>query len=379
MSTSLAGVRAVVFKWLHFSPCNHEIIDVVLAAYVAIRLRGERLWIIWVDVPGSGKTEVIRSLRGLPLTKFLSTLSPKTLISGFRPGGRDYSLLPKLDKKLLVVKDLTAILDMPAKEQRQIFGTLRDASDGFSDHSRGNMDDASYDASFGFLAGVTHVIDLPRRVVESEMGDRYLKIRSHGNDEDAQTKKALENDGFEGQMREEIARAVEGFLGGLSVPVALLPVPQDDLLAMAKLTARMRAAVRRDHYHRISCPPSPEKPTRLVKQFTSLVRALMVVRGHRQVERDDMATAWRVALDTAPPMRLRVFLALLPGEWMSASRLAAATRLPRPAVFEVAEDLWTVGLLGRRGDGEALDDDTIEYRIEGDQILFRKAVEVYLK
>jgi len=378
MSTSLADVRAVVLKWLHFSPCDHEIIDVVLAVYVAVRFRGERVWIVWVDPPGSGKTEVIRSLRGLPLVKFLSTLSPKTLISGFRPGGRDYSLLPKLDKKLLVVKDLTAILDMPAEQQRQIFGTLRDASDGFSDHARGNMDEASYDASFGFLAGVTNVIDLPRRIVESEVGDRYLKIRSHGDDEDAQTRKALENEGREGQMREEIAGAVEVFVSGVPAP-ASLSVPVDELLAMAKFVARMRTAVRRDHYHRVSSPPTPEKPTRLVKQFATLALVLAVVRSHQQVEADDIATVWRVALDTAPPMRLRVLTCLCSDEWTRVSCLGPATRLTRPVVSEVAEDLWMLGLLERRGDGETLDDDAVEYRIAGGQILFRKAVEVYLK
>jgi hypothetical protein len=374
-NASLADVHAAFTKWLYFAPEDVEIIDVALAAAVAVHLEGESLWMLVVDAPGAGKTEVIRSVRGLPSVQFLSTLSPKTLISGFRPAGKDYSLLPKLDGKLLAIKDLTPMLDMPAEQQRQIFGTLRDAYDGFSDHGRGNMDVASYDAKFGLLAGVTNVIDLPRRIAEQELGDRYLKIRFHGNDRDAVTRKALANQGQEVRMRAEIADAVRTFLGGFGDHhvAAVGEHATEELIRAATWAAAMRATVPRDRYHRIISAPSPEVPTRLVKQLTRLASVLATIRGHETVVAQDLDTAWRVAADTALPLRLKVWRALEQApDGLTVAEISKAGRLSQSAASFTAEDMWVLEVLDRE-DGSSLEGKDARYKIRGGWKAFRKA------
>jgi hypothetical protein len=372
-ASSLETVHAVFKKWLHMSDDDVEIIDIALATEVAIHNPGDRLWGLLVGPPGSGKTEIIRSLRGYPTVKFVSTLSPKTLMSGFRPGGKDYSLLPKLHKKLLVIKDLTAIMDMPPDQQRQIFGMLRDGFDGFSDHARGNMEEASYDAQFGLLAAVTDIIDQPRRIVETEVGDRYLKIRFRGNDYEAKARRAFDNVGREDLMRHEMADAVHRFLGGLNKVGNHHNIPSEELLGMAHWLSPMRIAVRRDHNRTLTAVPSPEVPTRIVKQLTQLVRALAIVRGHSGIEAEDIQTARRVAEDTAIPLRFKVLRVLeASGQYMSAADIATASRLPETSARTVAEDLWILHFLDREGSDEIMDG--LKYKIRMSSLASRKRV-----
>jgi hypothetical protein len=369
----LEKVHAAFKKWLHLSDEDVEIIDIALGTEVAIHNPGDRLWALLVGPPGSGKTEIIRSLRGYPTVKFVSTLSPKTLMSGFRPGGKDYSLLPKLDKKLLVIKDLTAIMDMPPDQQRQIFGMLRDGFDGFSDHARGNMEEASYDAQFGLLAAVTDIIDQPRRIVETEVGDRYLKIRFRGNDHEAKARRAFDNVGREDLMRHEIGDAVHGFLGGLNKVGNHRNIPGEELLEMAQWLSPMRIAVRRDHNRSLTAIPSPEVPTRIVKQLTQLVRALAIVRGHSEIEAEDIQTARRAAEDTAVPLRFKVLRVLeASGQYMSAADIATASRLPETSARTVAEDLWILHFLDREGSAEIMD--ALRYKIRVSSLASRKRV-----
>lgn len=358
--TTLEDVRRVICKWLYFSDEDAEVIDIVLAGVYAIFLKGERLWLLIVGVPGSGKTELIRAFRGLTgCVKFISTLTPKTLASGYQNG--EHSLLPKLDKKVLCIKDLTSIMDLPPEQQRQIFGTFRDAYDGFSDHARGNTEINS-DSSFGLLAGVTNVIDLPRRIAEQELGDRYLKVRFHDENDAALERRAYENAGQEETMRKEIASAVHGFFA--SHKATRLPRPAYDAIAsMAQFTAKMRTPVRRDNLHKIVSLPQSERPTRLMKQLASLIVCLAIVRGHEKVEQADIDTAWRVARDTVPPLRLRIYDAVRGlDKPVTAAVLSEKTRIPVTTVNTHAEDLWALGMFERQ---DSTVGDAITYSMAG--------------
>jgi hypothetical protein len=104
-----------------------------------------------VDASGGGKTELLSALQKRPSAYFLSSLPEKTLISGYRDPkhkDRDPSLLPQLDGKVLVIKDLSPLLSMRRESRNQILGDLRDAYDGFTDQGRGNLGRVYYTARF---------------------------------------------------------------------------------------------------------------------------------------------------------------------------------------------------------------------------------------
>ena len=135
---SFEAVKRCFQKWLFLS--DPFVLDIVFGAYVAHQLPGERVWLLIVAPAGGMKTELIRAFELVPDAFSLSTLSGRSLISGARvEGEEDPSLLPKLDGKMLLIKDFTCILTLPASERREILGTLRDIYDGYSSKVFGHL------------------------------------------------------------------------------------------------------------------------------------------------------------------------------------------------------------------------------------------------
>ena len=89
----------------------------------------------------------------------------------------DHSLLPKLDGKVLVIKDFTALLNMPREARQQILGDLRDAYDGNAAKAFGtHVETRRYTSKFGIMAAVTGAIDKHAAVMQ-QLGERFLKLR----------------------------------------------------------------------------------------------------------------------------------------------------------------------------------------------------------
>jgi hypothetical protein len=140
-SSGLEQLRRSIASWLHMS-ADEEMVDILLAFYKSNELPGDPLWGIIIDASGGGKTELVRTLRDRPDVVFLSKLTEKTLVSGYRDPdhrGADPSLLPQLNGKILVIKDMSPLLSMRRESRNAIISDLRDAYDGFTDQGYGNL------------------------------------------------------------------------------------------------------------------------------------------------------------------------------------------------------------------------------------------------
>ena len=144
-------------KWLHLR--NPDMLSVVYGAVFANRLDGDPIWLFLVAPPGGTKSEILMSMSESPLMLTTTTLTVPALISGANTFGGDPSLIPKLDGKILIVKDFTAILSMQSVIRDEIFGILRDAYDGRVDKYFGNGLFRQYKSKFGVIGGVTSVIE----------------------------------------------------------------------------------------------------------------------------------------------------------------------------------------------------------------------------
>ncbi len=93
-------------KWLRMP--NTDSLHVLYGSVLANRLDGDPIWLFLVAPPGSLKTELIMSMADAPLIVTTTSLTPHVLISGFpSAGGGDPSLIPKLNGKVLTIKDFT--------------------------------------------------------------------------------------------------------------------------------------------------------------------------------------------------------------------------------------------------------------------------------
>lgn len=339
--SSIAELSQEIRKWLHIPDEDLDVIDFTLAVYVSNRMAGDPLWGLIIDASGGGKTELLRSLRKREDSYFLSKLTDKSLKSGYRDPknpSKDPSLLPKLNGKVLIIKDLSPLLTMRRDSRGTIISDLRDAYDGFSDDAFGNVGKVSYESRFSVLAASTLSVER-YSAVDEELGERFIKFRARASDNRAKVRRAIENVGRDSQQRGEIIQAIDRFLDQIpkdlpsEVPVEL----QEPLILLSDFTATARSSVARDRNHTLYYIPRPEVGTRLGKELGKLLLALACIRGKRVPDEDDLKTACRVAEDCLPPNRLLVLRSVRCGH--------ACTSLPTTTLKNTQADLGVLGVL----------------------------------
>lgn len=347
-------------KWLYMD--NVDALKVMYGTIIANQIIGDPIWLFLVAPPGGSKSEFIMSLSESEKIHSLTSLTPHTLISGAHwSDGRDPSLLPALDGKILAIKDFTTILTMHYSVRDEIFGTLRDAYDGSIEKAFGNGITRTYDSKFGIIAGVTPVIET-FNIMHSSLGERFLKFRITGNwdsgSEEHKIRQALSNINREDAMRDQLKRAAHRFIRNLKMPDTL-PVLSDKyitrVVGLSKFAARLRGVVDRDKFTgQVMYKPSSEVGTRIAKQITKLGAGIAILLGKNKFDEGVYALMRRVILDTVPDRSEDVVRAMFAfaskNETCTTGDLVQITRLPQTTVFRILQDLVLLKVANRSGD-----------------------------
>jgi hypothetical protein len=338
-------------RWLHLE--DFQAIDIIMATALSICLPGDPVWLFAIAPSGSAKTEILRSFSSEQIYS-ISTLTPQTFISGLK-GSNNVDLLPKLNGKVLIIKDFTSILSKKNEDQTAIFADLREAYDGYLEKSFGSgVGTKRYTSRFGIIAGVTDAIDM-YRVVHSQLGERFLKCRLH-NDAKASINKAGDLAGREDEMREDLRLATTGCLTCYSNIVKELMVvdvenqTKQRVKALANITAKLRSEVARDRFHKVQYQPNAEVGTRLSKQLLKLGQALAIFYENSTVSADEYEALLRIARDSIPRQRMQLVLALIGAEPMNTREAGDKAKIPTDTAKELLEDLWMLKLVERSGD-----------------------------
>lgn len=348
---SAEEVHAVFKKWLHIPDLT--LIDVVYGAIIANRLPGDPLWLFIVAPPGATKTEVLMSLSGGARIETLSTLTPHTLISGAaNGGGPDPSLIPKLDGKILVVKDFTAVLGLPYAERDQIFSILRDAYDGECAKPFGNGICRRYVSKFGFLAAVTPMIEMFTED-HAALGERFLRWRNYIPSASAERRKyiqrAWDNVTHEVPMRQELNAIGRRFLRGKYETIPTVPkVIASKTIALAQMIAILRGTVVRDKYSKeIQHKSFVELGTRVSKQLHKILLGVGMFRGVTEIGAAEYAVAVHVARGSVTQRlfdTMKTAIRANGGE-VSPADAAKETRLPATVAGMMLDNLVALGAL----------------------------------
>ena len=197
---------------------------------------------------------------------------------------RDYSLLPQLNGKVVVIKDFTVIHSMPSEARNQVLSILRDAYDGFSSRALGNSEVKCYHSRFNMLTGMTP--DIERSWSLSTLGERFLMWRIVVKDRREHLRRGLRNvmasEGAAG-IRKELQQAVKQFISSLPrIKVEIDEAMQERLFDLAELLATCRTYVYRERNDDIVCQPQAELATRVGKQL--MARRPVGCNGAGQIE-----------------------------------------------------------------------------------------------
>ena len=350
-------------KWLHLP--DKYILDIMFGTIFANTLMsGDPVWMFLVAPPGGSKSELLMSLAKAPNITCLTSLTPHSLISGFTfgGGGKDPSLLPQLDGKILVLKDFTTITSMHFTARDEIFGILRDAYDGKTEKQFGTGVRREYESKFGILAGTTPIIDTLSTVHQS-LGERFLKYRIKIDSQQTEEKKifrAISNINNELTMREDLQAAATRILSKED-PEKMPSFSNDYLkkvISLAQFCAKMRGVVLRDKYtQQVLYRPSSEVGTRLAKQLMKLAIGIGIFRSKAQLDKHEYACITRVAIHTCPERLVCIIKVIYKSrvedgiEELTTAEISNHTRLPNATVFRLLEDLYLLKIVRRKGEG----------------------------
>jgi hypothetical protein len=298
-----------------------------------------------------------------------SSLTPHALISGASfKGTDDPSLIPRLNQRIMVVKDFTAILGMRDADKDEIFGILRDAYDGSCGKIFGTGIERKYRSRFTILAAVTpRIYDLSNQ--HTSLGERFLKLSSGDNlvhvSEEEIISRAIDNIARETDMKWQLADVTRAFLRRRVRWIRRLDLARDPVMPQRMKTqiirlgmfgARLRGTVSRDNYRNdiMTSRPSAEVGSRLGIQLAKLCKSLALVHGRRECTVDDYRIVRKVMLDTIPQrtedmVRMMILNCPKKTDTVSSQDLSRATRYPMATVQRIMQDLYVLDIVTRSG------------------------------
>lgn len=338
-------------KWLYLP--DTSVLDVVYGTIIANRLEGDPLWVFIVAPPGMTKTSILQTVADASEVVAVSTLTANSLISGSNAGGVDPSLAPRLNKKVLAIKDFTPILNMHIQARDEIFGVLRDLYDGECTKTYGHGITRHVVSKFGIIAGVTPAIET---FVENEsaLGERFLrfamKLPSSIKEHMVYMRRATENirnkDTMLSTMREIGPKVLDyDFKRDVEVPDEI----HTKVLYLAMWTAQLRGTIIRDRFSKeILFKPFQELGTRICQQYIKLLLGIGMFRRIDKIGGSEFEIIRKLALGSVPSKLEDAVSKLY--KWgitrkFQTAELAEMVRLPQSTVQQMVNSLHILGVL----------------------------------
>lgn len=351
----LTDVKRVFHKWLYIE--DTTCLEVMLGAYIANKLQGDPIWIIFIGPPSHMKTELLRTMDGHPEVYFLSNYTPATMVSGkgTQRKAEESSLIYKLDGRTLIIKEFSGILSMRSEQRSEILAQLREIYDGKYNKAFGTGVTHDWNGKIGLMAACTPAYDKHYGVI-GELGDRFLLYRSDIKDKARMGRQAISNVGQEAEMRKELRTIIHSFMsqfGDMSgVEIQANKDVEDKIIYLACLCAQLRTYVDRNQYNKnIEYQPLAEGPARLAKQFMQLGMGIALVQCKTAIDEAAYRILKKIAKDLVTVQRLEIIKYLCTQNsnngWHSTKEVAEAVSMPTTTTKEKLEDLMVLNVVDR--------------------------------
>lgn len=307
-----------------FLPNSATALKLVLAVAISAYYHNPlMLWFLLVAAPSSGKTELVKLLKGVTDVYFLDNITLNAFISGERPTEKDkvYDLLPLLDKKCWVIKDWTSILALDEKQTKKLLGDLVGIYDKEFTKFSSRRGQVSYESIFSHIGCITPATLNKHTNYINMVGPRFLFYVMPDLTEDQ------ENESFdkifsnhdrseqESKAKELIAIYIMQLRQYDKTTIKSLSKEVEYYLKIAsKLMANCRGTVitqptsfMNDEGQRVSYYETAEvqieKPWRAVKQLIELSTYLAFVTGKDEVGSEEMRIIKDVVMSSMPADR----------------------------------------------------------------------------
>lgn len=347
---------------------DRNVFDLVIATYVAARLRTlPPIWLMLVGAPSSFKTELVR-LVDLPEIYSLDTLSENAFASGYiMPDGSDPDdLLPLLDGKCFVIKDLTTIFSLKEDTIKKILGDMTSIFDGKFQKFTATRGEISYSAQFSMVACITPAILSKHHRYMHQLGGRFFFVRiPELTQETLKQGYAIAWDASNRETRIKTARQIISTYchrvseKAMRVFPSMQPEPTEiqewfnvaaDFIARARGTTMTRSTSFQNEkdekitYYEVS-DPQIEHPWRILNQLQALARTLAAMRGRTLVTEEEQESLKPIILSSMPIDRAVVVAELLKEDRLLVREIAERIEKSTKTVGRDLKELAALGLL----------------------------------
>lgn len=326
-------VHDVARRMWGWSDADLTAIDANLAVALTIQTAEIPVWLVNLAPPSHGKTEMLTCVeKAMGQTAFaFDKLTPASLVSGIvNPDGSTNDLLPLLNNSLVILKDMSPILEMNAAERNAIIGDLRSIYDGQFIKAFAKRGVVKYETRFNLLAAATPAWE-NYYAVQGVLGQRFLQVRLPSIPPTQPNERTQSRE----QIRMEMTNAIKGWLDA-SAPRTLSDSERKSVFQTAVRLSMLRGVVPRDGSKAIIGEPQIEGPYRLFRQ-------LSVIASGSSVD-----VARRVADHGVPMVRARTIDAIRSGE-TTIDGIASFTKMARTPTERYVEDLVTLGIVEEHG------------------------------
>ena len=352
-------------KWIWLD--NWWLLDVVCGTILGNYVRnGLPIWLSIVGPPGSAKTVVVESLRGLPGVYGIGGFTPHTFASGIirSPNNRKkVGILEKLSDrrdgeshisdgtKFLVFNDFGTLFSLAPDMKQTLLGQMRQVYDGHFEWEWGTGKKLDWYGRVGSVAAATEEWD-SQMALFKRMGERFLMWREYRPSGIRASLRALKQ--TDSQMREELREAMS-LLDDYEIPDDVDTSASHGWLAeLADWVAVTRTPIPRDRFSKEPLDRArPESGARLAKQLNQLMKGLMIFREENSDHEQVRFPVLRTALGSLPQLRLEI-LGSIPVAGATVPDLANVLDMHQKPLRRALEDLLMLKVLAKTEDSERI-------------------------
>ena len=353
-ATRWQELTSAVNKW--FSTPDLEGLRIILSAVSShYKPEVEPVWLFVVGPSSSAKTKLgIEPFEKLPQAHVTGALTPKTFLSSYG-GKHDSGLLSRLGPTpLFLFKDFTTFLALRPDDRAAVSSHFREIYDGYIFRDTGAAKTLSWRGKATVIAACTPALE-HAWAIHRDLGERFINVRWRTGPRMEAAERAVDQRAKRDEIRKELQQLVSAFLStGIPKPDAALPQTAKRTIAkLSCMVGYLRARViRESNRHDIIDTMEAEGPGRLVQILDSLCRAHAALFGREAVSTADLGLAHRVALDSVPMQRFKIFQAIQRKGPLGYVDLTIQTSLSNSSLTYHLEEMVAVDVLTKEKDGD---------------------------
>ncbi|MFA7208737.1 MAG: toprim domain-containing protein [Parcubacteria group bacterium] len=327
--------------------------------------------LVYVDVPSSGKTIVLNFFSTVKeLAYTTDDFTPAAFVSHAANRKREdlekNDLLPKLQYKALLIRDMAPIFAKRDEDVQAMLGILIRVLDGEGyENNSGVHGKRGYvgDYLFMILAASTPIRSRIWKIMGS-LGSRLFFLNINGVEKsEAELANQLKIPCRDKEIacrevtKEFIKTLWNKYPDGVSWDMECDDIDLMKTIArLAKILAKLRTTINiiesssgEERHSQIQI--IKEMPDRLNQLIYNLTRGHALVYGRKNMTEEDLEMAIRITIDSAPPSRAKIFIALIRNNGhLATNEVMEILGSSRPVALNLMKEMVLLGIVSSEGD-----------------------------